>query len=39
MNSTTSLNESKWGIDPDNPLPEGVSEILELDGVEDEGQF
>ena len=36
---TTGLNESKWGIDPDNPLPEGVSEILELEGVEDEGQF
>jgi DNA recombination protein RmuC len=35
---TTSLNESKWGIDPDNPLPEGVSEILELEGVEDEDQ-
>jgi DNA recombination protein RmuC len=35
---TTSLNESKWGIDADNPLPEGVSEILELEGVEDEDQ-
>jgi DNA recombination protein RmuC len=33
---TTGLNDEKWGIDPDNPLPEGVSEILELEGFDDE---
>ncbi|NNN00896.1 MAG: DNA recombination protein RmuC [Acidimicrobiaceae bacterium] len=27
----TTLNETKWGVDADNPLPEGVSEILELE--------
>jgi DNA recombination protein RmuC len=25
------LNDSKWGLDPDNPLPEGVSEIIDID--------
>ena len=28
---TSPLNESKWEIDDENALPEGVSEILELD--------
>lgn len=28
---TSPLSESKWGIDDENALPEGVSEILELD--------
>ena len=31
----TTLNEAKWGIDPDNPLAEGVSEILELEGFDE----
>lgn len=31
----TTLNEGKWGIDEENRLPEGVSEILELDGFDD----
>jgi DNA recombination protein RmuC len=31
----TTLNEGKWGIDADNPLPEGVSEILELEGFDE----
>jgi len=34
---TTGLNEAKWGIDPEDPLPEGVSDILELEGFDDEG--
>jgi DNA recombination protein RmuC len=25
------LNDAKWGLDPDNPLPEGVSEIIDID--------
>jgi DNA recombination protein RmuC len=33
---TTGLNEGKWGIDPGNPLPEGATEILELEGFDDE---
>ena len=33
---TTGLNEDKWGIDPDNPLPEGASDILELEEFDDE---
>jgi DNA recombination protein RmuC len=33
-----SLNEGKWGVGDDNALPEGVSEILELEGVEQEDQ-
>ena len=32
---STGLNEAKWGIDPENPLPEGVSEILELEGFDE----
>jgi DNA recombination protein RmuC len=32
----TGLNEGKWGIDADNPLPEGVSEILELEGFDEQ---
>lgn len=32
---STGLNESKWGIDADNPLPDGVSEILELEGFDE----
>jgi hypothetical protein len=30
------LNEMKWGIDDENALPEGVSEILELDLFDEE---
>jgi DNA anti-recombination protein RmuC len=30
------LNEEKWGVDPQSPLPEGVSEILELEGFDEE---
>lgn len=33
---TSPLNESKWGIDGENELPEGTSEILELDIFDDE---
>ncbi len=29
------LNEEKWGLDPDNPLAPGVSEILELEGFDE----
>ena len=30
------LNEGKWGVGPDNRLPEGISEILELEEFEGE---
>lgn len=30
------LNDSKWGLDPDYPLPEGVSEIIDIDEEDDE---
>ena len=30
------LNEEKWGVGPDNPLPEGISEILELEEFDGE---
>jgi DNA recombination protein RmuC len=33
---TTPLNEGKWGIDDENALPEGASEIIELDIFDDE---
>ena len=33
---TTPLNEAKWGIDDENALPDGASEILELDIFDDE---
>ena len=33
---TTGLNETKWGIDPQNPLPESASEVLDLDALDDE---
>jgi DNA recombination protein RmuC len=33
---TSPLNEIKWEIDDENALPEGVSEILELDLFDDE---
>lgn len=33
---TSPLNEVKWGIDDDNALPQGTSEILELDIFDDE---
>src|SRR6202142_1046935 len=33
---TSPMNESKWGIDEENALPEGTSEILELDVFDDE---
>jgi DNA recombination protein RmuC len=33
---TTPLNEVTWGIDDDNALPDGASEILELDIFDDE---
>jgi DNA recombination protein RmuC len=33
---TSPMNESKWGTDEENALPEGSSEILELDIFDDE---
>ena len=33
---SSQLNEAKWGIDDDNALPEGASEILELDIFDEE---
>src|SRR5579863_10495604 len=33
---TSPMNENKWGIDDENALPEGTSEILELDIFDDE---
>ena len=33
---SSQLNEAKWGIDDDNALPEGASEILELDLFDEE---
>jgi len=33
---TSPLNEEKWGIDDDNALPAGASEILELDIFDEE---
>jgi hypothetical protein len=33
---TSPLNEIKWGIDDENALPEGTSEILELELFDDE---
>jgi DNA recombination protein RmuC len=33
---TSPLNEDKWGIDDESALPEGASEILELDIFDDE---
>ena len=35
---TTGLNDAKWGIDADNPLPDGATEILDLDGFEEEAE-
>jgi DNA recombination protein RmuC len=29
------LDETKWGVDAEHPLPEGVSEIIELEGFEE----
>jgi DNA recombination protein RmuC len=34
---TARLDEVKWGVDAANPLPAGASEILELEGFEEEG--
>jgi DNA recombination protein RmuC len=34
--SVVQLNDEKWGVGMDNPLPEGVSEILELEGFDEE---
>ena len=31
----TTLNEERWGVDPDNPLPEGVAELIELEADEE----
>jgi DNA recombination protein RmuC len=33
---TTPLNEVKWGIDDDNALPQGASDILELEFFDEE---
>jgi DNA recombination protein RmuC len=33
---SSQLNDAKWGMDDDNALPEGVSEILELDLFDEE---
>jgi hypothetical protein len=32
---TAPLNDAKWGIDDDDSLPEGASEILDLDADEE----
>ena len=32
---SSGLNEGKWGVDPEHPLPDGVSEILELEGFDE----
>jgi len=29
------LNDSKWGLDPDNPLAEGISEIIDIEDDEE----
>lgn len=34
--TTTKLNEERWGVGPDNPVPDGVSEILDLEELDDE---
>lgn len=34
--SVVQLNDEKWGVGEDNPLLEGVSEILELEGFEED---
>ena len=33
---TNALNEVKWGVDGDNALPEGASDVFDLDEVEDD---
>ena len=36
VNETASpINEEKWGVDADNPLPEGISEVLELEAFDE----
>jgi DNA recombination protein RmuC len=30
------LNEERWGVGPDNELPEGASEILDLEAFDEE---
>lgn len=32
----TALNEEKWGLDPESPLPEGISDILELEEYDEQ---
>jgi DNA recombination protein RmuC len=34
--SVSQLNEDKWGVGPENQLPEGVSEIIDLEGFDEE---
>jgi DNA anti-recombination protein RmuC len=34
--SVSQLNEEKWGVGPQNRLPEGVSEIIDLEGFDEE---
>jgi DNA recombination protein RmuC len=34
--TVTQLNDERWDVGPDNPLPEGASEILDLDEYDEE---
>jgi DNA recombination protein RmuC len=34
--SVSSLNEDKWGVGPENELAEGVSEIIDLEDLDEE---
>lgn len=34
--TTVKLNEERWGIGPDSPVPEGVSDIIDVEGYEEE---
>ena len=34
--ATVKLNDERWGVGPESPVPEGASEILELDEYDDE---
>jgi hypothetical protein len=34
--SVNQLNDDKWGVGEENELPEGVSEIIDLEGFDEE---
>jgi hypothetical protein len=34
--ATVKLNDERWGVGPESPVPEGASEILELDEYDDD---